>query len=65
MRNMRTLEMMAGMRRTRAERVADRQVQRFRRQQQEAERMMLLVDKVKQREAGTEGAPPMPYARPK
>jgi hypothetical protein len=64
MRNLRILEEMAGMRRTRAERVADRQIQRFRRQQQEAERMMLLVDKVRERERGAEGAPPMPFARP-
>jgi hypothetical protein len=63
MRNIRILEEMAGMRRTRQERVADRQVTRFRRQMAEREQMMLLVDKVRQRERGDENLPPMPYAK--
>jgi hypothetical protein len=63
MRNVRLLEEMAGLRRSRAERVAERQIQRFRRQQMEAERMMLLVDKVREREAGKEGSVPMPFAK--
>jgi hypothetical protein len=60
---MQILEEMAGLRRSRAERVAERQIQRFRRQQMEAERMMLLVDRVREREAGKEGSVPMPFAR--
>jgi len=65
MRKVRILEEMAGMRRTRAERVAERQVMRFRRQAQEYEQRMMLVDKIREREKGTEGMPPMPFAKGK
>jgi hypothetical protein len=54
--------MMAGERRTRAERVTARQIARFRRQQQENEQAMLLIDKIREREKGTEGFRPMPFA---
>jgi hypothetical protein len=63
MRRMRELEMMAGMRRTRAERMADRQVAKFRRQKADQERTMLLVDKIREREKGTGDMRPMPYTR--
>jgi len=58
----RELEMMAGMRRSRQERVTDRQIQKFRRQQAEHEQTMLLIDKIRERERGTEGFRPMPFA---
>ena len=63
MRRLRELQMMAGIRKTRAERTTERQVMRFRRQQNEAEQAMLLIDKIKQREQGAQGEKPMPYAR--
>lgn len=63
MSRLRMLQMMAGMRRTRAERVAERQIQRFRRQVAQHEQAVMLRDKILQREAGSEGLRPMPYAR--
>jgi hypothetical protein len=56
------LQEMAGERRTRAERVTARAVAKFRRQQQENEQAMLLIDKIREREKGTEGFRPMPFA---
>ena len=63
MRRLRELQMMAGIRKTRAERTTERQIARFRRQQNEAEQAMLLIDKIKQREQGAQGEKPMPYAQ--
>jgi hypothetical protein len=63
MRRIRELEMMAGMRKTRAERMADRQVTKFRRQKADQERTILLIDKIRERERGTGNAPPMPLDR--
>jgi len=54
--------MMAGMRRTRAERVAEREVIKFRRAMAEQEQRLLLVDKIREREKGMEGYRPMPFA---
>ena len=65
MRHLRELKMMAGLGRTRAERVTERQIRRFRRQRAEQEQAMLLVDKIRQREQGVDGLPPMPFARKK
>lgn len=63
MRRLRMLQEMAGMRKSRAERVTERQLRHFRRQQAEAEMKMLLIDKIREREQGMQGAKPMPYAR--
>jgi hypothetical protein len=63
MRRLRELEMMAGMRKTRAERMTERRVAKFRKQVADQERTMLLADKIRERGRGGEGMPPMPYAR--
>lgn len=63
MRKLRTLQMLAGLTTSRAERMAERQIRRFRRQVAEHEQAMLLVDRIKQREAGADGMRPMPFAR--
>lgn len=63
MRRLRALQMMAGMGKTRAERVTERQIRRFRRQVAEQEHRMLLADKIKARESGAQGMKPMPFAR--
>jgi hypothetical protein len=63
MRKLRELEMMAGMRRTRTERVTERQIAKFRRQQAEHEHTMVLVDKIRQREKGEAGFRPMPFMK--
>lgn len=63
MRKLRTLQMLAGLTTSRAERVVERQIRRFRRQVAEHEQAMLLVDRIKQREAGADGMRPMPFAR--
>ena len=60
---MRELMQMAGQRRTRAERVTERQIQKFRREVAEAEHRMLLIYQIKQREAGAAGMRPMPLQR--
>ena len=64
MRRLRELQMMAGIIRTRPERIADRQIRRFRRQRAEQEQAMLLVDKIREREQGSQGSKPMPYRKP-
>lgn len=63
MRNRRLLRMMAGLARSPADRRAEREVRKFRKANAEAEQQMLLVDRIRQREAGEAGARPMPYAR--
>lgn len=60
---LRMMRMMAGLGKSRKERVVERQIQRFRRQMAQHEEQMLLIDKIKQREAGVEGIKPMPHAR--
>lgn len=63
MRQLRDLQMMAGFRKTPAERRTEREIRSFRRQRALAEQKMLLVDKIREREAGMQGTRPMPYAR--
>lgn len=63
MRRLRDLQMMAGIRKTSAERRTERQIRHFRREQALAEHKMLLVDKIREREKGAQGTRPMPYAR--
>lgn len=63
MRRLRALQMMAGLHRTRAERVTERQIRKFRRQVAEQEHRMMLADKIKERESGAQGMKPMPFAR--
>jgi len=63
MRRLRELEMMAGQRKTRAERVAEREVIKFRRAMAEQEQRLLLIDKIRERERGAEGFRPMPFHR--
>ena len=55
--------MMAGLRKTSAERRTERQIQKFRRQRGIAEQQLLLVDKIREREAGAAGTKPMPFAK--
>jgi hypothetical protein len=62
MKRLRVLQEMAGLRKTRAERVVERQIRQFRRQRAEHEQALLLADKVRDREKGAEGMRPMPYA---
>lgn len=63
MRRLRELQMMAGLGRSRAERMAERQIKKFRRQVAERDAAMLLMDKIREREHGAQGMKPMPYAR--
>lgn len=56
------MRMMAGELRTPQQRRVDRQIKRFRRDVAERDKEMLLLDKIRQREAGADGFPPMPYA---
>lgn len=63
MRRLRALQEMAGEARTRAERRRDRDVARMKRMESRSEETLVLVDKIRQREAGAEGAKPMPYRR--
>lgn len=61
MRRLRDLQMMAGMRKTPHERRAEREIRQFRRERSLAEQKMLLVDRIRERESGMQGAKPMPY----
>ena len=63
MRRLRELQMMAGVTRTRQERATERQLRKFRRQAAELEQAMLLADKIREREQGSVGMKPMPFAR--
>ena len=60
---LRHLRMMAGQGNTPAERRVARQIKKFRREVAQRDQAMLLIDKIKEREAGTEGFKPMPFAR--
>ena len=63
MSRLKTLRQMAGLGSNRAERVAARQIRKFRKQMAEHEQAVLLRDKILQREAGADGIKPMPFAR--
>lgn len=63
MRRLRDLQMMAGMRSTPQERRTQRQIRHFRRERAIAEQQMLLIDKIREREAGAQGSKPMPYKK--
>ena len=63
MRRLRELQMMAGMRKTPGERRNELMIRQFRRERAVADQQMLLVDKIREREAGAAGSKPMPYVR--
>ena len=62
MRRMRMLQTMAGMVKTPYERRQQRETMRLQRLEREHELQMLLVDRIRERENGADGAPPMPLA---
>jgi hypothetical protein len=64
MRRLRMLQMMAGVVTTPMERRQQRQQRALKRLEKLAEEELLLVDKIRDRQAGAETAKPMPLARP-